>query len=65
MTLEARILAAIQAIGQDVKALFARSMPAGGTAGQVLTKTSATDYATGWQTPAAGGASAKRPYLWG
>ena len=27
----------------------------GGTTGQVLTKTSATDYATNWQTPAAGG----------
>lgn len=30
-------------------------VPAGGTTGQVLTKTSATDYATAWQTPAAGG----------
>jgi hypothetical protein len=28
---------------------------AGGTTGQVLTKTSGTDYATNWQTPAAGG----------
>lgn len=30
---------------------------AGGTTGQVLTKTSATDYATNWQTPTAGGGS--------
>jgi len=30
-------------------------VPAGGTANQVLTKTSATDYATAWQTPAGGG----------
>jgi len=30
-------------------------VPAGGTTSQVLTKTSATDYATAWQTPAAGG----------
>jgi hypothetical protein len=28
---------------------------AGGTTGQVLTKTSATDYATNWQTPSGGG----------
>lgn len=31
-------------------------VPAGGTANQVLTKTSATDYATAWQTPSTGGA---------
>jgi hypothetical protein len=30
-------------------------VPVGGTTSQVLTKTSATDYATAWQTPAAGG----------
>lgn len=30
-------------------------VPIGGTDGQVLTKTSATDYATAWETPAAGG----------
>jgi hypothetical protein len=30
-------------------------VPAGGTASQVLTKTSGVDYATAWQTPAAGG----------
>jgi hypothetical protein len=28
---------------------------AGGSTGQVLTKTSSTDYATNWQTPAGGG----------
>lgn len=33
-------------------------VPAGGSTGQVLTKTSATDYATHWQTPSSGGASA-------
>jgi hypothetical protein len=32
-------------------------VPAGGATGQVLTKTSGTDFATGWQTPAAGGGS--------
>ena len=30
-------------------------VPTGGTTGQVLTKTSATDYATNWQTPTPGG----------
>jgi hypothetical protein len=30
----------------------------GGSTGQVLTKTSATDYATGWQTPTGGGGAA-------
>jgi len=30
-------------------------VPAGGATSQVLTKTSAADYATAWQTPAAGG----------
>ena len=30
---------------------------AGGTTGQVLTKSSAVDYATGWTTPAAAGSS--------
>lgn len=30
-------------------------VPTGGADGQVLTKTSATDYATSWQTPAGGG----------
>jgi hypothetical protein len=32
----------------------------GGTTGQVLTKTSATDFATNWQTPATGGVSTAR-----
>jgi hypothetical protein len=33
-------------------------VPVGGTTGQVLTKTSATDFATNWQTPSAGGGAA-------
>ncbi|AYQ31453.1 hypothetical protein [Runella sp. SP2] len=51
MTLQERISALITAIGTDVKALFMRSMPAGGSTGQVLTKTSNSDYSTSWQTP--------------
>lgn len=61
MSLEARIVAAVQAIGLDVKALFARSQPAGGGAGQVLTKTSAADYASTWQTPSGGGSGLTAP----
>lgn len=34
-----------------------QGVPAGGTAGQVLTKTSGTDYATAWQTPTGGTSS--------
>lgn len=33
----------------------AAGIPSGGTAGQVLTKTSGSDYAVAWQTPSAGG----------
>lgn len=32
-----------------------QGVPVGGTTGQVLTKTSAADYATAWQTPSGGG----------
>jgi hypothetical protein len=55
-TLEARLSALAQAIGADIKALFSRSLPAGGASGQVLAKSSATDYAVGWADPSAGGA---------
>jgi hypothetical protein len=58
MSLEARIKAALAAIGQDVKALLGRAPPAGGDAGQVLVKISAADHAMAWATPAAGGGSA-------
>lgn len=55
MSLQAQVVALAQSIGADIKALFARAMPAGGTTGQVLAKTSATDYAATWQTPSGGG----------
>lgn len=51
MTLQQRISALITAVGADIKALYTRSVPAGGTTGQVLTKSSGTDYAVGWTTP--------------
>lgn len=58
MTLEARLIALVQAIGTDVKALFTRSPAAGGTTGQVWTKNSNADHDASWQTPAAGGGGA-------
>jgi hypothetical protein len=50
MTLVARLSLVFQAIAAEIKAIIARSIPAGGTAGQVLTKTSATDYAVQWSS---------------
>jgi hypothetical protein len=35
-----------------------RNVPPGGTVGQVLRKTAATDYATAWATPSSGGGAA-------
>lgn len=55
MLLETRIKAALTAIGTDIKALFARAVPAGGATGQVLAKTGPGDYEIGWQSAAAGG----------
>lgn len=48
MSLATRIADLATAIGTDIKALFGRALPAGGSAGQVLAKTAATDYAVGW-----------------
>lgn len=39
-----------------------QGVPAGGATGQALVKTSGTDFATGWATPAAGGGGTTRPY---
>ena len=50
MTLQGRIALLIGSIGADIKTVLGRSLPAGGTTGQVLAKTSATDYAVSWQT---------------
>ncbi len=47
-TLIERITTAFQAVGGDVKTLSTRTLPSGGTSGQVLSKVSATDYATQW-----------------
>ena len=55
MSLQARIAAFITAVGTDIKTLLGRALPAGGAAGQVLSKTGAGDYAVGWADAAAGG----------
>jgi hypothetical protein len=54
-TLAQRLQSFAQEVALDVKALFQRTVPPGGSAGQVLAKTSATNYATAWQTPSGGG----------
>lgn len=48
MSLESRLLAFVQAVGADIKALLGRALPAGGSVGQVMTKTGLDDYAAGW-----------------
>ena len=48
MTLVERISATITLIGADIKALFARTLPAGGAAGNVLMKSAAGDYVVAW-----------------
>ena len=50
MNLQARIALVLQAIGADVKSLLSRSIPAGGSSGQALVKSSGTDYAVSWST---------------
>lgn len=51
MSLSSRIADAFLAVGADIKAILARVLPPGGTAGQVLAKTSAANYAVEWVTP--------------
>lgn len=45
----------VAGMATDVKGILPRLLPSGGTAGQVLAKTSASDYAVGWTTVAPGG----------
>lgn len=51
MSLAIELFDFASAVAADVKALFTRSLPSGGSAGQVLTKGSATNYDATWQTP--------------
>jgi hypothetical protein len=54
MSLQSNLGLAFARLVAAVNALAGRSQPAGGATGQVLTKTSAVDYASAWQTPAGG-----------
>lgn len=45
-------------VGSELTALENKSVPAGGTSGQVLTKSSSTDYDFTWSTPGGGGGTA-------
>jgi hypothetical protein len=47
------------------EAAAAHTVPAGGSTGQVLAKTSGTDYDAGWATPSGGGSAAQiDSYVW-
>ena len=50
MSLASQITALAGTIRDKINTMMPRLLPAGGTAGQVLTKTSGTDYAAGWAT---------------
>ncbi|UTU08865.1 hypothetical protein CcrJ4_gp114 [Caulobacter phage J4] len=52
MTLAARISALAGAVRDKLNTMTPRLLPAGGSVGQVLTKTAGTDYAAGWAGPA-------------
>jgi hypothetical protein len=73
MSMSTELAAGFARLVQACNALAGRSLPAGGTAGQVLTKTAAMDYASAWQTPAGGGGNVfiqqtdplvASPYIW-
>lgn len=55
MSMRTQIEAGFSRIVLACNALAGRSLPTGGTAGQVLTKSNAVDYAAAWQTPSGGG----------
>ncbi|WOP14658.1 hypothetical protein [Ottowia sp. SB7-C50] len=54
MSLASRINDGFAAVRNKLNLMVPRLLPAGGSAGQVLTKSSAADYAAGWATPASG-----------
>jgi len=48
-------------VREKFNSLTPRVLPSGGSAGQVLTKASAADYAATWQTPSGGGGGSSDP----
>jgi hypothetical protein len=61
MNLIQRINELATLIAQHIKT---RSVPAGGTTGQVLTKTSNADYADAWVTPTQGNTEEIESLIW-
>ena len=65
MSLASRINDGFAAVRNKLNLMVPRLLPAGGSAGQVLTKASAADYAAGWATPASrnvdGGSATPEP----
>lgn len=55
MTLEQHLGLLAAAIREKINTIMPRLIPAGGTPNQVLTKTGAGNFATGWQDAPAGG----------
>lgn len=55
MSLATRIADGFAAVRNKLNLMVPRLLPSGGSTGQVLTKSSSDDYATGWTTPASGG----------
>ncbi len=53
-TLQSRLADLATRIGVEIKAMLPKLLPPGGAAGQVLAKSSGSDYATAW-VDAAGG----------
>ena len=58
MSLATRISALATAIRDKINAMMPRLLPAGGSSGQALVKTSAANFATGWATLSGGGGGA-------
>jgi hypothetical protein len=58
MSLVSQVTALAAAVRDKINAMMPRLVPPGGTTGQVLGKTAATDFATSWQTVSGGGGSA-------
>ena len=57
MSISSNVNALAAAVRDKINLMMPRLMPSGGTTGQVLTKTSATNYAASWQTVSGSGTS--------
>lgn len=55
MSLVSRVNDLAGTVRDKINTMMPRLLPSGGTTGQVLTKSSAADYAAGWSTPSGGG----------